>query len=85
MTRSDPLTIALANLRGDIAPGRSRVFLGKERAIALLKDISGQDFGDDVTKWEEWVAANRRQIIEKEVEFGRKVRERRAKKSGRKQ
>lgn len=35
--------------------GAGRVF---NEAIALLVDLTGQDFGDDLRKWEEWVKAN---------------------------
>ncbi|MBP9892525.1 MAG: HEAT repeat domain-containing protein [Planctomycetes bacterium] len=33
-----------------------RVF---NEAIGLLVDLTGQDFGDDLKKWEEWIAANK--------------------------
>lgn len=35
--------------------GAGRVF---NEAIGLLVDLTGQDFGDDIKKWEEWVKAN---------------------------
>jgi hypothetical protein len=36
--------------------GAGRVF---NEAIGLLVDLTGQDFGDDLKKWEEWLAANK--------------------------
>ncbi|MCC6150161.1 MAG: HEAT repeat domain-containing protein [Planctomycetes bacterium] len=36
--------------------GSGRLF---NEAIGLLVDLTGQDFGDDLKKWEEWLAANK--------------------------
>ncbi len=36
--------------------GQGRVF---NEAIGLLVDLTGQDFGDDLKKWEEWLSANK--------------------------
>jgi hypothetical protein len=32
--------------------------MSKEQAYAELKEISGQDFGMDLEKWEKWVNKN---------------------------
>jgi hypothetical protein len=47
----------LMNLKGEIAE-RRREYLPKKEAIAQLKHHTGQDFGDDVEKWTEWIKSH---------------------------
>ena len=49
-----PEEIALANLKGEF-PEDERGFMAKEEAYDWLKELSGQDFGDDEKAWEAWV------------------------------
>lgn len=54
MSRLLPYEGLLRNLRGEIEEGR-REFLTKEQALERLRELSGEDFGDDPAAWEEWV------------------------------
>jgi hypothetical protein len=46
------------NLRGEIPAYRRREFLPPERALELLREGTGQDFGLDTDRWESWLRAN---------------------------
>jgi hypothetical protein len=46
------------NLRGEISEGRRREYLPPERALELLRQWTGQDFGLDADRWESWLRAN---------------------------
>jgi hypothetical protein len=46
--------ILVGNVRGDFPPRRSRNHVPIEKAVALLKECTGQDFGHDVASWEQW-------------------------------
>jgi hypothetical protein len=56
MSQLMPLEGLLLNLKQEIPPHRRREYLPKERALELLKQWTGQDFGDDVAAWERWIA-----------------------------
>ena len=56
MSQLMPLEVLLLNLKQEISPVRRREYLPKERALQLLKEWTGQDFGDDVAAWERWIA-----------------------------
>lgn len=56
MSHMMPLDGALRNLKQEIPPERRREYLTRERALELLKQWTGQDFGFDVAKWEAWIA-----------------------------
>ncbi|MES2793704.1 MAG: hypothetical protein V4719_29085 [Planctomycetota bacterium] len=47
----------LLNLKGEIQPGR-REYLPQKEAYGSLKMHTGQDFGDDFEKWEQWIREN---------------------------
>ena len=47
------------NLKGEIEKGR-REYLSKEEAYEQLKRFTGQDFGCDARKWEEWLKTHSR-------------------------
>jgi len=47
----------LKNLRGEIPSYMRREFLSKEVAYEKLKRLTGQDFGMDPHRWEEWINA----------------------------
>jgi hypothetical protein len=53
-----PLEGALKNLKQEIPPARLREYIPRERALELLKQWTGKDFGYDVEKWEAWIAQN---------------------------
>lgn len=49
-----PGELALANLRGEISEDE-RGQMSRESAFALLREVSGLDFGENIEKWEKWV------------------------------
>lgn len=57
MPRNTPLELCIANLRGDYPPGAIG-FMSMEEVLRELKQITGQDFGNDVLGWESWLRAN---------------------------
>jgi hypothetical protein len=63
--RVHPISLALRYLKGQRsfrrAPyhGRSP-FDSDVEAIAVLRKLTGQDFGSDATRWSQWLRANRR-------------------------
>jgi hypothetical protein len=48
-----PFQLYLLNILGEFQPGILG-YLSKRTAIERLKELTGQDFGDDVSKWENW-------------------------------
>jgi hypothetical protein len=62
--RIHPITLALRylngrkNIRGAPFYGRP-MFESDTEAIAVLKDYTGQDFGDDAKAWGKWLRHNR--------------------------
>ena len=56
MSHIMPLEGALKNLKQEISPERRREYVPRERALELLKQWTGQDFGYDVEAWEAWIA-----------------------------
>lgn len=55
MTRLLPLQGLIKNIKGEIPPTQSRLYVPKERAYQLLKAWTGQDFDRDIEAWENWV------------------------------
>ena len=55
MSLIDPVELLLLNLEEKIDPGYVFLYFPKEFARQELKRITGQDFGDDVRKWREWL------------------------------
>jgi hypothetical protein len=55
MTRLFPLQGLIKNIRGDVPQMQRRLYVPKERAYQLLKAWTGQDFGEDIEAWENWV------------------------------
>jgi hypothetical protein len=62
MSHLKPHQGALKNLKQEIPSSRRREYLTREKALELLKAWTGQDFGFDVQKWEEWIASSCSQI-----------------------
>jgi hypothetical protein len=62
MSHLTPLGGALKNLKQEVPPVRRREYLPRERALELLKQWTGQDFGYDVDRWEAWIADNRSNV-----------------------
>ena len=58
MSQLLPLEGALKNLKQEIAPDRKREYLTREDALILLRKWTGQDFGYDTKKWEDWITEN---------------------------
>lgn len=51
----------LLNLKGEIEE-RRREYLPREDAYRSLKLHTGQDFGDDIEKWEAWIKTNPKSV-----------------------
>ena len=49
-----PGQLALLNLRGEVHPSE-REFMTQQEALQMLREISSEDFGNYIHKWEEWV------------------------------
>lgn len=64
MSRLAPLQLMIANIKNEIEPGR-REYRTRAEAMALLKRLTGQDFGEDIGRWEKWVKQNPRPVKEK--------------------
>jgi hypothetical protein len=45
------------NLAGELGEGR-REYLPREKALELLRERTGQDFGFDVQQWRKWIRAH---------------------------
>ena len=54
--RITPSQLCLKNLKGEIPAYMRREYMPKEQALEMLKAMTGQDFGLDVQRWEEWIA-----------------------------
>jgi hypothetical protein len=55
MTRLLPLQGLIKNMAGEISKNNMRVYMPKEKAYELLKEWTGQDFGQDIEAWKNWV------------------------------
>jgi len=51
----------LINLRQEL-PDTSFYFMSKEEAHKKLRELSGQDFGDDDKLWEKWGIENKQYL-----------------------
>jgi hypothetical protein len=63
--RIHPISLALRYLKGQrtmrCAPFRGReTFENDDEAIAILRKLTGQDFGTDAAKWGKWLRHHRR-------------------------
>ena len=47
------------NLESEIQEGR-REYMPPDEAYKLLKESTGQDFGDDIKAWKSWLKANKK-------------------------
>jgi len=50
-----PLERWLVNLEEDVDPGYLFIYMPKAAALQMLKDQTGQDFGDDAKGWRQWL------------------------------
>jgi hypothetical protein len=57
MSRLFPITVAIRTLRREPLPPRCQI--SDKQAVAWLRAVSGQDFGDDAGAWSAWLKANR--------------------------
>ncbi|NJR31863.1 MAG: hypothetical protein HC778_02025 [Chamaesiphon sp. CSU_1_12] len=62
MTRLLPLQILIKNLKGEIPASQVKIYISKDRAYQLLKEWTGQDFGEDIKAWQAWVKKNPNRI-----------------------
>ena len=58
MTRLTLEQILILNLKQKLPEG-SMAYMQKNEAYLALKKCTGQDFGDDIDKWQKWVEDNR--------------------------
>ncbi len=63
MSRLTLEQILILNLQGKIPEG-SMAYSRKEDAYLALKKWTGQDFGDDIERWEKWVKENGLPILD---------------------
>jgi len=49
----------ILNIEGKIPKGR-REYLTPEEAYKLLRESTGQDFGEDLEKWKKWLKDNKK-------------------------
>ncbi len=66
MSRLTLLEGLLLNLKGEIEP-RRREYLPKKEAYQQLKLHTGQDFGDDVDRWQQWIQNHPRSVRAKDA------------------
>ena len=64
MSQLNPHQYYLHNLEGRVAKG-GVLYLEPETAYAELKEITGQDFGFDTGKWEEWLLHHRDEFYDR--------------------
>ena len=69
-----PHQMLLQNLAGTISADNKRVYISREKAIAYLRQITDQDFGDDVKAWKHWVGAHKDEFYELMDRKGVKIR-----------
>jgi hypothetical protein len=50
-----PLERWLVNLEEDVDPGYLFIYVPKATALKMLKDQTGQDFGEDAKRWRQWL------------------------------
>jgi hypothetical protein len=58
MTRLTPIQLLLYNLDPRTAP-KGLAYIAPDVAHQQLKDLTVQDFGDDVKAWRRWLRAHR--------------------------
>jgi hypothetical protein len=59
MSRITPYRLLVLNIEGRIQKGR-REYISVEEAYKLLREWSGQDFGEDLAKWKQWLKDNKK-------------------------
>lgn len=67
MSRLTLEEILIANLNEKLHQG-TMPYMTKESAYQALKKWTGQDFGYDSTKWEEWINENGLPLLDTTVE-----------------
>ena len=55
VVRLTPIERLLKNLKEEIPPYMRREFLPKDVAYEKLKQMTGQDFGNNIEQWETWI------------------------------
>ena len=60
-----PEQLALINLRGEVDPSEPE-YMTKEEAFQMLRETCDEEFGEDVSKWEEWVERKYADVPKKE-------------------
>lgn len=54
----------IKSLRGQIPRENERLYVGVDKAIEIVVELSGVDFGGDVEKCVAWVESDRRRFLE---------------------
>lgn len=50
--------LLLKNLQGEISPQNRKEYVALEHALALLIEKTGENFGENIKVWEEWINRN---------------------------
>ncbi len=75
MSRYSERKLLLLNLERKIPEWRTRDFMNRERALELLREMTGQDFGYDGSSWRQWFRDDRNgKLAADEEAIGRKDR-----------
>jgi hypothetical protein len=59
MSRIPPYKLLIMNMEHNIQEGR-REYMPSDKALELLKSLTGQDFGDDIEAWKKWLKDNKK-------------------------
>jgi len=59
-----PHQLLIANLEGRVSRQMRRIYIGKAKALKLLRNISDQDFGEDAKAWAHWIGAHKDEFYE---------------------
>jgi hypothetical protein len=59
MSLIDPVERLLLNLEGEVDPGYVFLYISRDVAVQELKQMTGQDFGDDAGQWRQWLEDNK--------------------------
>jgi len=57
--RVHPISLALQYLKGRRSLHGKVIYTSEAEAVAVLRKLTGQDFGTDAKRWGEWLRRNR--------------------------
>lgn len=65
----DAIAMLINNLRGKSKKGDPGQF-APEKALAILRDVTKQDFGYDAEAWENWIASLEMRTTNHRISYG---------------